>query len=79
MTHRGTNFTAGPVGIEPGDTLFDCNCAQPVPGTPFCADIPSLTYIECNLINCVVAPDADIQGGSHYAEIPPEVTPDGDD
>jgi len=46
--------------IQNGDTLIACNLWQPVPDTPVLLDRSGLRFVRCNLINCNLPADSEI-------------------
>ena len=62
MIHRKQNWSFIQPSVNAGDTIDRCNCSQLSPGTPVCAGISSLKFIESNLVNCILPIDAQFDG-----------------
>jgi len=57
MLIKGKNFCFGGISrlnVSNGDTVESCNLTQLNPNTAICAGYSGLTFIRCNLLNCVV-------------------------
>jgi len=44
--------------VSDGDIIENCNLVQPNSNTSICSGISNLTFIGCNLVNCLIPVDA---------------------
>ena len=60
MSIKNKNFAFKSPTANDGDTFKYCNFSQLNPDTEILKDNQNLTFIECNLINCIVPPDSKV-------------------
>lgn len=61
MVYENKSFFRKAVPCENGDTFRQCNLSQLLPHTTIGEGVTGLIFINCNLINCDVPGDADIE------------------
>ena len=64
MTHTKIRWPYIDPPLQEGDVLVECTLFQLEPGTPICAGIKDLTFINCNCVNVQPQADWTIQGGN---------------
>ena len=63
--HKDKNFSFGKNQsiVRDGDTIERCNCAQHTANTEIFKGVKGLWFINCNLLNCTLPPDAIVERG----------------
>ena len=61
MIYQNQSFAGQqPLFFQNGDEIINCNCVQLQPHTPFAVGISGLKFSGCNLVNCDLPEDAQV-------------------
>jgi len=60
MIHRSQNWSFEQPPLNDNDVIDRCNCSQKYPSTEIATGKTGLKFIDSNLVNCSLPPDAQI-------------------